>query len=156
MSSKNSPEISGQTFLPYAASCEATSTKTWLMSTGRRKKRQMHSEDADTDERLAVAREWARINELVQGRSDPQINRLLTLKLSSGVQINEEELEQVSAIFDRYIKPKTNPHSHRRPINKKGFQLQNTSARLRSSALDFAKIARLRVNICNHSLQRSA
>jgi hypothetical protein len=34
--------------------------------------------------------------------------------------------------------------------------LQNTSARLGNSVLDFAKIARLRVNICNHSLQCSA
>ena len=69
-------------------------------------------EDADTDERLAVAREWARFNELVQGRSIAEINRLLTLKLGSGVEINQEELEQVSAIFDRYLKPKTHPHSH--------------------------------------------
>jgi hypothetical protein len=64
-------------------------------------------EDAETEERLAVAREWLRFIELVHGRSTSEINRLLTTKLGSATQLNEEEMEKVSTIFARYLKPKT-------------------------------------------------
>jgi CdiI immunity protein len=64
-------------------------------------------EDAETEERLTVAREWVRFIELVHGRSTSEINRLLTTKLGSATQLNEEEMEKVSAIFARYLKTKT-------------------------------------------------
>jgi hypothetical protein len=64
-------------------------------------------EDADTDERLTVAKEWGRFTELVRGRSTAEINRLLTTKLGSAIQLDEMEIEQISAIFDRYLRPKT-------------------------------------------------
>jgi hypothetical protein len=67
-------------------------------------------EDADTDERLAVARQWVRFIELTHGRPTSEINRLLTTKLGSATQLNEEELEQVSTVFDRYVKPKKSHH----------------------------------------------
>jgi hypothetical protein len=68
-------------------------------------------EDADTDERLTVAREWLRFMELVRGRSAAEINRLLTTKLGSATQLNDEEIEQVSSIFAKYLKPRTRHHA---------------------------------------------
>lgn len=113
MSSKNSPEISGANFPALRSFLRGYFHEDMADEYGSPEEAaDAFCEDADTDERLAVAREWSRFNELVQGRSIAEINRLLTLKLGSGVQINEEELEQVSAIFDRYLKPKTHPHSH--------------------------------------------
>lgn len=72
-------------------------------------------EDADTDERLAVAREWMRFEELTRGSSIAEINRLLTTKLGSAIQLNEEEREHVSSMFARYLKPKT----HHRPADER-------------------------------------
>ena len=68
-------------------------------------------EDADTEERLAVARDWSRFMELVRGRSTAEINRLLTMKLGSAVQLDDMEIEQISAIFDRYLRPKAHRHN---------------------------------------------
>jgi hypothetical protein len=69
-------------------------------------------EDADTDERLAVAREWIRFMELMKGRASSDINRLLAAKLGSGVQLTDEDLEQVAATFERYLHPRTRHHNH--------------------------------------------
>ena len=68
-------------------------------------------EDADTEERLAVAKDWSRFMELVSGRSNTEINRLLATKLGSAVQLNDMEIEQICAIFDRYLRPKAHGHS---------------------------------------------
>ena len=62
-------------------------------------------EDADTDERLAVAREWSHFIELVKGHAASDVNRLLSAKLGSGVQLTEEDIEQVTSTFERYLKP---------------------------------------------------
>ena len=71
-------------------------------------------EDAETDERLSVAREWKRFRELTRDRSITDVNRLLTTKLGSAVQLNEEEVEEVSSIFERYLRPRT----HHRPVEE--------------------------------------
>jgi len=67
-------------------------------------------EDADTDERLAVAREWAHFMECTHGRSVTEVNHLLADKLGAGVRLSEEDLEQVNETFLRYLKPKTRNH----------------------------------------------
>jgi hypothetical protein len=65
-------------------------------------------EDAESDERTAVAQEWTQLMTLLQGRSLPEINQALTIKLGGAVRLNEEELQQVSEIFARClaIKPR--------------------------------------------------
>jgi hypothetical protein len=65
-------------------------------------------EDADTDERTAVAREWTHLLSLLQGRPLPEINQALTGKLGGSVRLNEEQLQQVSEIFTRCLAIK--PH----------------------------------------------
>jgi hypothetical protein len=65
-------------------------------------------EDADTDERTAVAREWTLLLSLLQGRPLPEINQALTGKLGGSVRLNEEQLQQVSEIFTRCLAIK--PH----------------------------------------------
>jgi hypothetical protein len=65
-------------------------------------------EDAESDERTAVAHEWTQLMTLLQGRPLPEINQALTAKLGGAVRLNEEELEQVSQIFTRCLTVK--PH----------------------------------------------
>lgn len=67
-------------------------------------------EDADTDERLAVAREWSRFVELTHGRSAADISRVLVSRLGGAIAMDEQELDQVSAVFARYLKPRTRRH----------------------------------------------
>jgi hypothetical protein len=61
-------------------------------------------EDAETDERTPVAREWQQLTELTHGQPGP-LNAALR-KLGSAVKLNEEEIPQISAIFARYVSPK--------------------------------------------------
>lgn len=65
-------------------------------------------EDADTDERTAVAHEWTHLMSMLQGRPLAEINQALTTKLGGAVRLNEEEVQQVSQIFSRClaIKPR--------------------------------------------------
>jgi len=70
-------------------------------------------EDADTDERMAVAQEWAHLMQLLHGRPVPEINQALTGKLGGAVRLNEEELQQVSEIFARCLAVK----NHRKAVN---------------------------------------
>lgn len=65
-------------------------------------------EDADTDERTAVANEWTQLMSLLQGRPLPEINQAITGKLGGAVRLKEEELQQVSQIFARCLAIK--PH----------------------------------------------
>jgi len=65
-------------------------------------------EDAETDERIPVAQEWQRLLELTQ--SKPAALNAALKKLGSAIQLNEEEIPQVSAIFARCLAVK----SHRR------------------------------------------
>jgi hypothetical protein len=65
-------------------------------------------EDAETDERTAVAQEWSSLMALLHGRPLPEINQALTTKLGGSVRLNEEQIQQVSQIFARCLSIK--PH----------------------------------------------
>jgi hypothetical protein len=65
-------------------------------------------EDAETDERTAVAGEWTQLMNVLQGRPLPEINQALNGKLGGAVRLNEEEIQQVSQIFARCLNVK--PH----------------------------------------------
>jgi hypothetical protein len=65
-------------------------------------------EDAESDERSAVANEWTLLMNVLQGRPLPEINQALTGKLGGAVRLNEEEIQQVSQIFARCLAVK--PH----------------------------------------------
>src|ERR1700757_3348071 len=54
-------------------------------------------EDADTDERIPVAREWQMLAALTHEQPAP-LNAALK-KLGSAVTLNEDEIPQISAIF---------------------------------------------------------
>jgi len=68
-------------------------------------------EDAESDERIPVAREWQQLSELTQGQP-AGLNAALK-KLGGAVTLNEEEITQVSAIFARYLSIKP----QRRAVN---------------------------------------
>jgi hypothetical protein len=68
-------------------------------------------EDAESDERIPVAREWQQLSEWTQGQPT-SLNAALK-KLGGAVTLNEEEITQVSAIFARYLSIKP----HRRAVN---------------------------------------
>jgi CdiI immunity protein len=63
-------------------------------------------EDAETEERTPVAREWQQLSELMQDQP-AGLNAALK-KLGGAVTLNEEEIAQVSAIFARCLSIK--PH----------------------------------------------
>jgi CdiI immunity protein len=69
-------------------------------------------EDAETDERIPVAREWQQVLDLTRSHT-PALNAALK-KLGSAIQLTEEEIRQVSAIFARCLAVK----SHRRVANE--------------------------------------
>jgi hypothetical protein len=69
-------------------------------------------EDAETDERVPVAREWQQVLELTGPQPAP-LNAALK-KLGSAIRLNEEEITQVSAIFARCLAVKP----HRRVANE--------------------------------------
>ncbi|HEY4841509.1 MAG TPA: contact-dependent growth inhibition system immunity protein [Terriglobales bacterium] len=69
-------------------------------------------DDAETDERVPVAREWQQLVELTGTESAP-LNAALK-KLGSAIKLNEEEIPQVSAIFARCLAVKP----HRRVANE--------------------------------------
>jgi contact-dependent growth inhibition (CDI) system CdiI-like immunity protein len=63
-------------------------------------------EDAETEERTPVAREWQQLSELMQDQP-AGLNAALK-KLGGAVTLKEEEIAQVSAIFARCLSIK--PH----------------------------------------------
>ncbi|MGA3090041.1 MAG: contact-dependent growth inhibition system immunity protein [Terriglobales bacterium] len=63
-------------------------------------------EDAETDERIPVARQWQQLIDLTGG-NPPALNAALK-KLGSAIQLDEEEIPLVSAIFARCLAVK--PH----------------------------------------------
>jgi hypothetical protein len=69
-------------------------------------------EDAQTDERVPVAREWQQLSELTHAQ--PAALNAALKKLGSAVRLNEEEIPQVNAIFARCLTVK----SHRRVVNE--------------------------------------
>lgn len=60
-------------------------------------------EDADSDERIPVAREWQRLVEQTGGQP-PALNAALK-KLGSAIQLHEDHISEVSAVFARCLKP---------------------------------------------------
>ena len=58
-------------------------------------------DDAETDERIPVAREWQQVVELTGGQPVP-LNAALK-KLGSAIRLTEEEIPQVAAIFARCL-----------------------------------------------------
>jgi len=58
-------------------------------------------EDADSDERIPVAREWQQLAELTQ--SQPAALNAALKKLGSAIRLSEAEIPQVSAIFARCL-----------------------------------------------------
>ncbi|MGA9642595.1 MAG: contact-dependent growth inhibition system immunity protein [Terriglobales bacterium] len=59
-------------------------------------------EDADSDERLPVAREWQKVIEITEGQP-PALNAALK-KLGSAIRLKDDEIPAVSAIFARCLK----------------------------------------------------
>jgi hypothetical protein len=70
-------------------------------------------EDAESDERTAVAQEWTQLMALLQGRPLPEINQALNGKLGGAVRLNDEEIQRVSEIFARCLAVK----SRRKVVN---------------------------------------
>lgn len=60
-------------------------------------------DDAETDERVAVAKEWMQLMQLLHGRPVAEINQALTTKLGGAVRLKEEEVQQVSDVFARCL-----------------------------------------------------
>ena len=58
-------------------------------------------EDAESDERIPVAREWQKVMELTAGQTAP-LNAALK-KLGSAIQLTEDQIPEVSAIFARCL-----------------------------------------------------
>ena len=58
-------------------------------------------DDAETDERIPVAREWQQVVELT-GTQPAPLNAALK-KLGSAIRLTEEEIPQVAAIFARCL-----------------------------------------------------
>jgi hypothetical protein len=69
-------------------------------------------EDAETDERIPVAREWQQLIELT-GAQPAALNAALKV-LGSAIRLNEEDILQVTAIFARCLAVKP----HRRVANE--------------------------------------
>jgi contact-dependent growth inhibition (CDI) system CdiI-like immunity protein len=63
-------------------------------------------DDAETDERIPVAREWQQVVELT-GTQPAPLNAALK-KLGSAIRLTEEEIPQVAAIFARCLAVRPN------------------------------------------------
>src|SRR6266404_8357085 len=70
-------------------------------------------DDAETDERIPVAREWQQVVELT-GTQPAPLNAALK-KLGSAIRLTEEEIPQVAAIFARCLAVRP----HRRVANER-------------------------------------
>ena len=58
-------------------------------------------EDADSDERVPVAKEWQKVVELTEGQTAP-LNAAL-IKLGSAIQLTDDQIPEISAIFARSL-----------------------------------------------------
>jgi hypothetical protein len=58
-------------------------------------------EDAESDERIPVAREWQKLVELTDGQV-PALNAALK-KLGAAIQLTENQIPEISAIFARCL-----------------------------------------------------
>jgi hypothetical protein len=57
--------------------------------------------DASSEERAAVARDWARFIDQTKGKSLDEVNRILTGPLGSSCILTGEDLERISALLLR-------------------------------------------------------
>ncbi|HUB03371.1 MAG TPA: contact-dependent growth inhibition system immunity protein [Terriglobales bacterium] len=62
-------------------------------------------EDAESDERIPVAREWQKVVELTEGHV-PALNAALK-KLGAAIQLTENQVPEISAIFARCLGTRT-------------------------------------------------
>jgi hypothetical protein len=69
-------------------------------------------DDAETDERIPVAKEWKQLSEITQAQ--PAAFNAALKKLGSAIRLNEQEIPQVDAIFSRCLATKP----HRRAANE--------------------------------------
>ena len=69
-------------------------------------------EDADSDERIPVAKDWQQLSEMT--RAQPSALNAALKKLGSAIRLSEEEIPQVDAIFARCLAVKP----HRRVANE--------------------------------------
>jgi hypothetical protein len=69
-------------------------------------------EDADSDERIPVAREWQQLIEIT-GPEPSALNAALK-KLGSAIRLKEEQIPEISAIFARCLAAKT----HKKIVNE--------------------------------------
>jgi CdiI immunity protein len=60
-------------------------------------------EDAETDERIPVAREWQSVMDLTHG-DPPALNAALK-RLGAAIRLKDDDIPAVSAIFARCLKP---------------------------------------------------
>ena len=58
-------------------------------------------EDADSDERIPVAKEWQKLMEMTDGQTAP-LNAALK-KLGSAIQLTEDQIPAISAVFARCL-----------------------------------------------------
>jgi CdiI immunity protein len=58
-------------------------------------------EDAESDERIPVAREWQKLVELTEGHA-PALNAALK-KLGAAIQLTEDQIPEISTIFARCL-----------------------------------------------------
>jgi len=65
---------------------------------------QQFCEDADSEERTAVAADWKRFIEQTKGKPLDATNSLLTRKLGSAIKLSDEQVSQVSAVFARCLR----------------------------------------------------
>ena len=65
-------------------------------------------DDAESDERIPVAREWRQLSELTQAQ--PAAFNAALKKLGSAIRLNEDEIPQVDAIFERCLAVKSHRH----------------------------------------------
>ncbi len=57
------------------------------------------SQEADVEQRNAVAAEWTRFHNLMEGEPLTLVNRALSEKLGSRVLLSQQDLEKLSALF---------------------------------------------------------
>ena len=58
-------------------------------------------DDASTDERAAVAKEWSRFLDQTKGKPLEEINRILTGPLGSSCILSSEDLDRISTVLSR-------------------------------------------------------
>jgi len=61
-------------------------------------------EDANPNERAALARDWSRLVGAENGQSIERLNQILTQKLGSSYSVTTDEVQQLSAILQKFSK----------------------------------------------------